>query len=497
MANRSEEAEYEIDSRRNQQDKSKAGVLDLLLKRPLRWLTMLIEELHWSFFFGVIVVYGVSQGLGKGLSKVSTQYYFKDEQKIQPSQAQIYVGLIQIPWIIKPLWGLLTDVVPVWGYRRRPYFIFAGFLAMISMMVLWLDTNLHLALALSCLVAGSAGVAIADVTIDACVTQCSISHPTLAADMQSLCGLSSSIGSLVGFSLSGVLVHLIGAKGVYGLLGLTAGLVVVVGMVLKESPSRSLGRKHANEKFLDAGSAIWKTFQYGEVWRPCLFMLLSAAVSLHIHEGMFYWYTDSKDGPSFSKEAVGSIMSFGAIGSLVGILLYQNFLKNFPFRNVVFWALSLSVLSGFLDLILVLRINLKLGLPDYFFIVVDEFVSHMISRIKWLPLLVLSSKLCPAGMEGTFFALLMSIEHVGHLMSSWGGGVLLHALKVTRTQFDNLWLAIVIRSLLRVIPIGLVFLIPNVDSNSTILPAEMLTNRRSEGVDTEKIEMTALIRDEA
>lgn len=79
-------------------------------------------------------------------------------------------------------------------------------------MVLSLHKNLHLALALSSLVAASAGVAIADVTIDACVTQCSISHPTLAADLQSFCGMSSSIGSLVGFSLSGVLVHWFGAK---------------------------------------------------------------------------------------------------------------------------------------------------------------------------------------------------------------------------------------------------------------------------------------------
>ncbi|CAN8270682.1 unnamed protein product [Cochlearia groenlandica] len=471
---------------------------DLVLKRPIRWLKMLIEELHWSFFMGVIIVYGINQGLGKGLSKVSTQYYFKDEQKLEPSQSQVYVGLIQVPWIIKPVWGLLTDVVPVLGFRRRPYFVFAGVVTMMSMMVLSLYKTLSLALALSCLVAASAGAAIADVTIDACVTQCSITHPNLAADMQSLCGLSSSIGSLVGFSLSGILVHLFGSKGVYGLLGSTSGLVVVVGMVLKESPSRSLDRNHVNEKFVNAGKEIWRTFQYGEVWRPCLFMLLSASVSLHIHEGMFYWYTDAKDGPSFSKEAVGSIMSFGAIGSLVGILLYQNFLKNFPFRTVVFWALSLSVLSGFLDLILVLRVNLKIGIPDYFFIVVDEFVSHMISRIKWLPLLVLSSKLCPAGMEGTFFALLMSIEHVGHLLSSWGGGLLLHVLNVTRTRFDYLWLVIVIRSLLRLVPIGLVFLIPNVDPNSTILPDEMLRNRRSEEdlIESEKIEMAALISDE-
>lgn len=136
MANRSEESEHDTVLRRSNQ----GGVLDLVVKRPLRWLRMLVEELHWSFFFGVIVVYGVSQGLGKGLSKVSTQYYFKDEQMIQPSQAQVYVGLIQVPWIIKPVWGLLTDVVPVLGYRRRPYFVFAGnksSLIKLKMLFLW------------------------------------------------------------------------------------------------------------------------------------------------------------------------------------------------------------------------------------------------------------------------------------------------------------------------------------------------------------------------
>lgn len=30
-------------------------------------------------------------------------------------------------------------------------------------------------------------------------------------------------------------------------------------------------------------------------------MYLSFALSLNILEGMFYWYTDSKDGPSFSQ----------------------------------------------------------------------------------------------------------------------------------------------------------------------------------------------------
>ncbi|KAA8542015.1 hypothetical protein F0562_023167 [Nyssa sinensis] len=97
---------------------------------------MLGDELHWSFVSSVVIVYGINQGLSMGLSRVSMQYYMKDEQKVQPSEAQVYFGIIQIPWIVKPLWGLLTDIVPIIGYRRRPYFVFAGFLGVISMLIL-------------------------------------------------------------------------------------------------------------------------------------------------------------------------------------------------------------------------------------------------------------------------------------------------------------------------------------------------------------------------
>lgn len=88
----------------------------------------------------------------------------------------------------------------------------SGILGVTSMLVLSLHQNLHLVLAVLSLTAGSAGVAIADVTIDACVAQNSISHRSLASDMQSLCSLCASIGALVGYSISGVFVHLIGPK---------------------------------------------------------------------------------------------------------------------------------------------------------------------------------------------------------------------------------------------------------------------------------------------
>lgn len=56
-----------------------------------------------------------------------------------------------------------------------------------------------------------------------------------------------------------------------------------------------------NQKFVDAGKSMWTTLKCPDVWRPCVYMYFSLALSLNILDGMFFWYTDSKDGPHFSQ----------------------------------------------------------------------------------------------------------------------------------------------------------------------------------------------------
>ncbi|XP_033129025.1 probable folate-biopterin transporter 2 isoform X1 [Brassica rapa] len=485
---------------------------------PVRWIKMLAKELHWSFVFGVVSLYGINQGLGGSLGRVATEYYMKDVQKVQPSESQALTAITKIPWIIKPLWGILTDVLPIYGFHRRPYFVLAGVLGVVSMLFISVLGNLHLYLALLWMTIASAAMAIADVTIDACTAYNSIKHPSLASDMQSLCSLSSSIGALLGFFMSGILVHLVGSKGVFGLLTLPFALASVVGMVFSESHVPGFSYKQVmsqclsfnqrestdscfvsiqvNQKFIDAGRAMWRTMKCSDVWRPSLYMYISLALSLNIHEGLFYWFTDSKDGPLFAQETVGFILSIGSVGSILGATLYQLVLKDHAFRGICLWTQLLFALAGMLDLILVLRLNLKLGLPDYLFIVVDEVVSQMIGRLKWMPLLVLTSKLCPHGIEGTFFALLMSIDNAGFMTSSWLGGVLLHVLNVTRTEFGNLWLAVLIRNVLRVSPLFVLFLVPKGDQNTFKLPGEIIgedSDSDEEKEEARNLELASLV----
>lgn len=97
-----------------------------LLAQPVRWLRMLCEELGGSFVAGVVLVHGFNQGFLGSFFKVVSDFYWKDVQKVQPSQVQLFVGFYYLPWILKPLWGLLTDVFPISGYKRRPYFLLSG-----------------------------------------------------------------------------------------------------------------------------------------------------------------------------------------------------------------------------------------------------------------------------------------------------------------------------------------------------------------------------------
>ncbi|EAY94725.1 hypothetical protein OsI_16503 [Oryza sativa Indica Group] len=464
------------------------------------WLRRLSRELHWSFVLAVVAVYGACQGVGDAVGGVAAGYYWKDVQRVQPSAAQFYQGFVSAPWVVKPVWGLLTDVVPVAGYRRRPYFLLAGVIGASSMLTLALHRKLGIMPAILALTAQSAGAAVADVTVDALVAQNSITHQPLAADMQSLCGFSSSVGALLGFSISGLLVHSMGSQGALGLLSIPSALVFLAGVLLKERRVTDFDYKQVHRKFYKAIQSMGATLKCAEVWRPCVYMYVSLSLSLDIQAGMFYWYTDPIVGPGFSEEFIGLVYSIGSIGSLLGVLLYQISLKDYPFRGVLFWGQVLSSLAGMLDLIMVTRLNTRVGIPDYVFAVIDNSVSQMVGRLKWLPLLVLCSKLCPPGIEGTFYALLMSIQNAGLLMSGWWGGLMLHLLNVTRTEFSNLWVAVLIRNLSRLLPLMLLFLVPQSDQNSMLLPAEMLqdnesTEARKGGQDT--AEFSVLVADDS
>ncbi len=79
---------------------------------------------------------------------------------------------------------------------------------------------------------------------------------------------------------------------------------------------------------------------------------------------------------------------------------------------------------------------------------------------RFMPFLVLSGQLCPPGIEGTLFALFMSVNNFGSTLSSFAGGSLASVLHISSENFDNLALGIFLQAACTLVPIFFLFLIP-------------------------------------
>jgi BT1 family len=84
-------------------------------------------------------------------------------------------------------------------------------------------------------------------------------------------------------------------------------------------------------------------------------------------------------------------------------------------------------------------------------------------QIAFMPVLVLAARLCPPGVEATLFALLMSVMNFAGFVSYELGAVLTHWLGVTETNFDKLWLLVLITNVSTLFPLPLLGWLPGAD----------------------------------
>ena len=74
---------------------------------------------HLLLFFALVyVVEGVGQI--SGLISQPLNFYLKEVHGWTPCRSRLHHG-VQLPWIIKPVYGIVSDFVPLFGYRRKSY----------------------------------------------------------------------------------------------------------------------------------------------------------------------------------------------------------------------------------------------------------------------------------------------------------------------------------------------------------------------------------------
>ncbi|MBD2211695.1 folate/biopterin family MFS transporter [Calothrix sp. FACHB-156] len=437
-------------------------------------LSKVKDSVKQKIFFGhepsaeliaILTVYFV-QGI-LGLARLAVSFFLKDELLLSPTQVSALLGIVALPWIIKPVFGFISDGLPIFGYRRRPYLILSGILGTIS----WISlaTLVHTTWAATLAIAlGSLSVAVSDVIVDSLVVERARAESQAdAGSLQSICWGASAFGGLITAYFSGWLLEHFSTHTVFLITAVFPLLVSAVAWLIAESPvSKSAENSHENNSVSIKHQLrqLRQAVTQKAIWLPTAFVFIWQATPTA--DSAFFFFTTNE--LHFAPEFLGRVRLVTNLASLVGIWIFQRYLKSLPFRVIFGWSTVLSAALGMTMLLLVTHTNRALGIDDHWFSLGDSLILTVMGQIAYMPVLVLAARLCPPGVEATLFALLMSVSNLAGMVSYEFGAIIMHWLGITETNFDSLWLLVTITNLSTLLPLPFLKWLPAAEDQNQI-----------------------------
>ncbi|KAL6975293.1 hypothetical protein U1Q18_024086 [Sarracenia purpurea var. burkii] len=365
------------------------------------------------------------------------------------------------------------------------------------------------------------GSAMADVVVDAMIAEAvRVERAMFAGDLQSISWMAMALGGICGSLLGGFALTNLQIENIFLLFSVlpaiqlfSCGLVkenFVGGKVLPESSTSEISHvANGNNTALDAESfsveksktsisrrkklqknsnkrsvitskfqvpgkdgllvsqwfqslrmasySLLRAFRQPIILRPMSWFFLANVTVPNLSTVMFYYQTEFLH---LEASFLGTARVVGWLGLMFGTFIYNRYLKNVKLRIILLWThVGLSFLS-LLDVVLVSRTNAAFGISDKVMVLGGTALADAINQFKFMPFLILSGQLCPPGIEGTLFALFMSINNLGATLGSFVGAGLASVLNISSGSFDNLPLGVAIQVICTFIPIAFLFLIP-------------------------------------
>lgn len=324
------------------------------------------------------------------------------ERGLTAGQLAAFAWITTIPWFIKPLYGLLSDFVPLFGTRRRSYFLVMSSMAALSAVaVSRMPEAPYPALAIVITLLWL-GVGFTDVLTDALMVE--------NGKPLGLTGVFQSVqwGALGAASILSGLVggYLAERRAFAAAFALVAGFPVVsflmAAFVVREPPA---------QPNLEGFGETWKSIRQAlgnrDLWAVAAFIFFWS-FSPSFGPAFFYYETDVL---GFSQTFIGALSSLGAAAGIGGAWAYARLARAFSLKRLIVWSIGVGAVSTLAYLLYRGRVSA----------VVITLVFGAVAMTTQLAFLDLAAKACPRHAEATFFALLMSIYNLGTRSSEWTG----------------------------------------------------------------------------
>jgi MFS family permease len=357
-------------------------------------------------FFAIVYVV---EGLGQarvGIIYQPLNHYLK-EIGWTPLQVTAYIAVLNFPWIIKPVFGLVSDFIPLFGYRRKSYLIISSL----------------------CAAGAYAGIArLAEpgefaslllLTSYAMATASTLCGALLAENGQSYRLSSTFVGqqwlwfyvaimasSFVGGELVEHLSALSALQAAAAVAAVAPMAVIFASLFLLSERKSTVNRLEMRLTFHSIVAALRST----KLYLVALFLFLYSFAP-GFGTPLYYFMTDEL---RFSQSYIGILGSIASAGWIAGALLHRWLLWKMSSKALLYVSILLGTLSAASFLLLTGEVTAA----------IVNFANGVALMIATIASLTLAADYCPRRAEGFAFAGLMSVMNLADLLSSNVGAFL-------------------------------------------------------------------------
>ena len=384
---------------------NESGVINTIPDRSPK----IAKQVQALAFARIAVLMGLTVGINAFAGTFSGEqlgYLMKDVLKLSADAMATVAIITNIPDYIRPFIGSLADIVPIWGYHRRSYYLIGTLISAAGSFALAFLGTYHYYPVLVILTISGIGGTMVMITADAVMVK--------VGNVTGSVGTLQSIQQFVPQALTvAFLARMSGyvtQHWSYHVCFLAAAIASLfcVPLYLLIDEKKVVANRQANESHeehekrsqqkaaerrhtLDTLKSAAKSTELWAIVGFVFYLIFTPSVNL----AQFIYQTNYLH---FTKQQIGNLGQPGAAGTMLGIILFAFASRYVPVRSVVWGAWALDCLSYVLNY----------GIHDYASSFALTFVSGVIGIVYTLCLFTLAARACPPGIEGTVYGLVMS-----------------------------------------------------------------------------------------
>ena len=422
-----------------------------------------ISILLIGFYAGICVI-----------SDLAVKYYFKDKKKVETANLTRILIIFKIPYLIKPLYGLLLDFFPIFGYKKKSY-LFICFLVNISSWYLFIISNdknmyfsiicllfIHISLSFTTVIGSAVQVDLSKMYEN---DKSNIGEKT--SELMSEYFIIKSLGTLIPSYFKGFLIEKYTNDIIFYISALISFIIIISDLLLvEEKLIKKTKEKTLSSSLLEKKKKKNKDENKTEqilnlIKNKNILILLSLIFILESSpfcaSPLFYYETNILN---LNPKDLGYIDFLSQITIIIVIFIYKNLCFKYNFKAITFFVRICQFALFSLIYMLIMR-NTQKYIDDYYLVTITITLHEGFNSLGKLPYSLLAILFSPLNLEATTYSLCIFSSYLGNIFADYIDYFLATYFQISHYNFTNFGILVLVENILNLIPLFYTLAIPN------------------------------------